>query len=418
MEDKTKEYGAYVGFKFWLALKREQIRTEWEKFATFIKFNRDKAIYNIITLPVWNFLKVFKVDLSTKRDLAYKNVILYRLDDKQHKSIIDTFLTSSIKYHKTGVTTKYSDKLNRICILAWFSAFKEFVKMDRFVGIQPLTGPVGLVYLMQYMQINENDDNRLSLTIVQRATEAATRKMQAKFSFELLEDMAQIHGISIVKEVVYALSSELLYELVEDVLQTLRKTTDTHSEVQLSDFEFSTEFANQVITTVNKSAIDIARKTRRGVGNFIITSPIIASIMQQSTLFTPPKEKYNVGNALTFVGSVNLIDVYVTLMSSVNSNDIIIGYSGKSSVDKGLVYAPYMFGTSVRADEFTFEPVLMTYFRRAVAENTSDFAPASSYYANVKLLGIDDNNLSTNNDNTDAEANSEELADSYESTEV
>ncbi len=104
----------------------------------------------------------------------------------------------------------------------------------------------------------------------------------------------------------------------------------------------------------------IAKETRRGRGNFIITSSDVASALSATGMldYAPAlATNLNVddtGN--TFAGVLNgrtrvYIDPYATV------DYITVGYKGTNAYDAGLFYCPYVPLTMVRAvGEETFQP--------------------------------------------------------------
>ena len=111
---------------------------------------------------------------------------------------------------------------------------------------------------------------------------------------------------------------------------------------------------------IDREANTIAKQTRRGRGNFIITSSDVASALSATGMldYAPAMSTAlnvdDTGN--TFAGVLNgrtrvYIDPYATV------DYITVGYKGTNAYDAGIFYCPYVPLTMVRAvAEATFQP--------------------------------------------------------------
>ena len=139
-----------------------------------------------------------------------------------------------------------------------------------------------------------------------------------------------------------------------------------------------------------KEANEIAKKTRRGKGNIIVTSSDVASALQMAGVldYAPALDSNNMnpddtGN--TFVGVLNgryrvYIDPYAVTNSS---NYFVVGYKGSSSYDAGMFYCPYVPLQMVRAvDTNTFQPKIGFKTRYGMVRNpfAAATAPAAAGY--------------------------------------
>ena len=104
-------------------------------------------------------------------------------------------------------------------------------------------------------------------------------------------------------------------------------------------------YAN-IMAVLNIASQDIYRTTFRGPGNWILTSPLVASFLESSSqLQGGTKDGVIPGN----MGKTSVVhkgklagkyDVYVDPLFP--TDEIIMGYKGDSSMDAGLIYAPYI----------------------------------------------------------------------------
>jgi hypothetical protein len=143
----------------------------------------------------------------------------------------------------------------------------------------------------------------------------------------------------------------------------------------------------------------IAKETRRGKGNFILTSSNVASALAAagSLDYTPAlSANLNVddtGN--TFAGVLNgSMKVYIDPYATVDY--ATVGYRGTNPFDAGLFYCPYVPLTMVRAvDENTFQPKIAFKTRYGMVNNpfTTGHAGSNVYYRKIKVANINNDGL-------------------------
>ena len=129
-----------------------------------------------------------------------------------------------------------------------------------------------------------------------------------------------------------------------------------------SDGRWSAEKFRGLMFQIDREANVIAKETRRGKGNFIITTSDVASALSMSgflNLTPTPNMDYNAddtGN--TFVGTLNgRTKVYIDPYSVSGKDYVCVGYRGTSPYDAGMFYCPYVPLQMVRAvSETTFQP--------------------------------------------------------------
>ena len=148
-------------------------------------------------------------------------------------------------------------------------------------------------------------------------------------------------------------------------------------------------FSN-VLAMINFASTDIYRTTLRGAGNVIITSPIIASMLESAAKLEgglPAGDGPTAGaagNQITYAGKfAGKYDLVVDPMFP--EDEIIVGYKGANAMDAGFFYCPYIpvqpLDTVV--DPETFQPrkgILTRYGKVAVQ-------PASRFYRVIRLIG-------------------------------
>lgn len=141
-----------------------------------------------------------------------------------------------------------------------------------------------------------------------------------------------------------------------------------------------------MITKVNQISAQIHKSTLRGGANFIVVSAEISALLNNLEYFhvtdaSADQDSYNMG--IERVGSLQgRYQVYVDPYSPAYS--LIVGHKGKSMLDTGYIYAPYvpMVLTPTMYNPMNFAPVkgIMTRFAKKVVNNR--------YYGHVRVDGL------------------------------
>ena len=222
--------------------------------------------------------------------------------------------------------------------------------------------------------------NEMSFSIEKTSVQARTRALKAEYTLELAQDLKAIHGLDAEQELANLLSSEILAEINREVVRTVYTVAKPGAQNNVanagifdldvdSNGRWSVEKFKGLMFQIERDANAIAQQTRRGKGNFIITSADVASALAMSGTLDYSSglsgaggpsigEVDDTGNLL--VGTMNgRIKVYVDPYSAnVSSNHYyVVGYKGSSPYDAGLFYCPYVPLQMLRSiDPSTFQP--------------------------------------------------------------
>ena len=222
--------------------------------------------------------------------------------------------------------------------------------------------------------------NEMSFSIEKTAVTANTRALKAEYTLELAQDLKAIHGLDAEQELANLLSSEILAEINREVVRTVYTVAKPGAQNNVaaagkfdldvdSNGRWSVEKFKGLMFQIERDANAIAQQTRRGKGNFIITSADVASALAMSGTLDYSSgltgaggpsigEVDDTGNLL--VGTMNgRIKVYVDPYSANVSNThyYVVGYKGSSPYDAGLFYCPYVPLQMLRSiDPSTFQP--------------------------------------------------------------
>ena len=222
--------------------------------------------------------------------------------------------------------------------------------------------------------------NEMDFSIEKTAVTAKTRALRAEYTLELAQDLKAIHGLDAEQELANLLSSEILAEINREVVRTVYTVAKPGAQNNVanrgvfdldvdSNGRWSVEKFKGLMFQIERDANAIAQQTRRGKGNFIITSADVASALAMSGTLDYSSgltgaggpsigEVDDTGNLL--VGTMNgRIRVYVDPYSANVSNNhyYVVGYKGSSPYDAGLFYCPYVPLQMLRSiDPETFQP--------------------------------------------------------------
>lgn len=146
---------------------------------------------------------------------------------------------------------------------------------------------------------------------------------------------------------------------------------------------------SNVLALINFASQDIYRTTLRGPGTTLITSPLIASLLESAAKLEGglPREgspTNQQGNSVAYVGKfMGKYDMIVDPLFP--EDEIIVGYKGNGAMDAGFFYCPYIPIMSLETvtDPETFQPrkgILTRYGKVAIQ-------PASRFYRVIRLIG-------------------------------
>lgn len=265
---------------------------------------------------------------------------------------------------------------------------------ERAVGGDP-TAPESTLSMKSFSGADTADletstFDQMAFVIDRTSVVAKTRALKAEYTSELAQDLKAIHGLDAEVELANILSAEILAEINREVIRTIYRGAklgcqqgdlkykqtgvsglsggDTtglggiYDVAADSDGRWSAEKFRGLMFQLEREANVIAKETRRGKGNFIITTSDVASALAMSgflNLTPTPDVNLDVddtGN--TFAGTLNgRIKVYIDPYSVSGADYICTGYRGSSPYDAGMFYCPYVPLQMVRAvNETNFQP--------------------------------------------------------------
>ena len=212
---------------------------------------------------------------------------------------------------------------------------------------------------------NEAGIPEINIKVDSVAVTAKTKKLKAKWTPELAQDLNAYHNLDAEVELTSILSEHIALEIDQEILEDLVKgsTAETlhwsrlpgkfvnrqtgqglNPSVGFPDFTGNvSEWYETLIETINDVSAQIHRKTLRGGANFVVVSPEVANLLEFTAGFrgsvTHDDDRGQVGAVK--VGSLSKkFDVYVDPYFP--RNVVLAGRKGSSFLESGYVYAPYV----------------------------------------------------------------------------
>jgi len=155
------------------------------------------------------------------------------------------------------------------------------------------------------------------------------------------------------------------------------------------------EVYSNLLAIINLASQDIYRTTMRGPGNWLLTSPLVASLMESAAKLEggvlPKDGPTNIGrNSIEYKGKfMGRYDLYVDPMYP--TDEILVGYKGENAMDAGYIYAPYIplqqLPTIVDPESFQPRKGILTRYGKVQIE------PMNRFYRVIRIIGPTSNYL-------------------------
>ena len=243
---------------------------------------------------------------------------------------------------------------------------------------------------------------------------ANTRKLRARWSPELAQDLNAYHSLDAEVELTQILSEQIALEIDREILNDLLTQAgaanyywsrapgkfvnkESGAEVLASgtnapgpSFRGTVrEWYETLVETIIDVANQIHRLTLRGSANFVVVGPDVATILEASVMYKP---SYSLDGDGQVSGMVLGADKVGTLSNRFTvykdpyfpRNKVLVGYKGGSYLETGYVYAPYVplivTPTIFAPEDFTPRKGVMTRYGKKMVR--------SDFYGTVTCLDM------------------------------
>ena len=273
--------------------------------------------------------------------------------------------------------------------------------IDGYIGVDAaqLTGDIKSLFKIAWAQYDslelETEIGEVSFKLDSVTVSVEERKLRATWSPELAQDVSAFHNIDAEAELTAILSEQIAAEIDREILRDLRKAAPWQARWDVNGWRrqaaFSTNYTQkdwnqELMTKINQISAQIHKATLRGGANFIVVSSEISALLDNLEYFhvsdaSAESDQYNMG--IERVGSLSgRYQVYRDPYSPHWS--MIIGHKGKSLLDTGYIYAPYvpLQLTPTMYSPFNFAPIkgIITRYAKKVVNNR--------YFGHVRVDGL------------------------------
>jgi len=231
----------------------------------------------------------------------------------------------------------------------------------------------GVAELLKNFELT-GDIPQMLVSFEKTAVEAGTRRLAARWSVELEQDLKNMNGIDIDTELTNAMSYEIQAEIDREMIMRMVQTALNAGEghgysawtPKLADGRWMAERNRDLYAKIIVEANRIAVRNRRGAANFLVATPKVCAILEMLPEFqwmsvngsvnTQPVGIARVGN---LGGRFNVYRDTRTesqfsqvsksedtlgspVKRSAELNYVLMGYKGPEFYDTGIVYCPYI----------------------------------------------------------------------------
>ena len=271
----------------------------------------------------------------------------------------------------------------------------------------------GVAEILKNWEINNNIP-QVDISFEKTAVEAGTRRLGARWSVELEQDLKNMNGIDVDAEITNAMAYEIQAEIDREMIVRMIQTClNTALGVGYSVWspasadgrwlvERNRDFYQRLIIEANRIAV----RNRRGAANFIVCTPRVAAILEMLPEFQWVPVQGNVNTQPVGIAKVGNLggrfNVYRDTRTEVQNTGkygdngytghtsgveyALLGYKGPEFYDTGIIYCPYipvMVQRTIGPNDFAPRVGLLT--RYGVVDNIFG---ADLYYHIIIVQGL------------------------------
>jgi hypothetical protein len=282
------------------------------------------------------------------------------------------------------------------------SGFAKFTP----TGTTTVAGADFVATFRRYASLEFEDQiGEVSFDLSSVTVSVTERKLRATWSPELAQDVSAFHNIDAEAELTALLSEQIAAEVDREILRDLRKGAAWKAKWDYNEWKYGgnggatlqgytqKDWNQTLITKINQVSAQIHKTTLRGGANWIVVSSEVSAVFDDLEYFHvsnahPEQDQYNMGieKVGTLAGRYQVYrDPYFP------AGKILIGHKGKSLLDAGYIYAPYvpLQLTPTMYNPFNMTPIkgIMTRYAKKMVNNR--------YFGVIDVQGIVTFNMDT-----------------------
>jgi hypothetical protein len=271
----------------------------------------------------------------------------------------------------------------------------------------------GVGELLSAFELSSNIP-QLTLEFAKTSVDATTRRLAARWSIELEQDLRNMNGLDVDNELTNAMSYEIQAEIDREMIMRMIQVTLTKGAGAGYSFwnaasadarwlgERNRDFYAKIVVEANRIAV----RNRRGTANFIIATPRVCAILEMLPEFQWMSVNSSVNTQPVGIAKVGTVggrfQIYRDTRTEAQKGALyggsgtrnaafeyaLLGYKGAEYYDTGIVYCPYipvMIQRTIGPNDFSPRVGLLT--RYGVVDNLFG---ADLYYHTIIVKGLSD----------------------------
>jgi hypothetical protein len=278
----------------------------------------------------------------------------------------------------------------------------------------------GVAEILKNFEI-QNNIPQVDVSFEKTAVEAGTRRLGARWSVELEQDLKNMNGIDIDAEITNAMSYEIQAEIDREMIMRMVQASFNGGASYGYSFwtpasadarwlgERGRDFYQRLIIEANRLAV----RNRRGAANFIVGTPRVVAILEILPEFQWMPVQGNVNTQPVGIAKVGMLGgrfaVYRDTRTEAQNQTLyqdqgytdnddagttytqgveyaLLGYKGPEYYDTGIIYCPYipiMVQRTIGPNDFAPRVGLLT--RYGVVDNIFG---SDLYYHTIIVQGL------------------------------
>jgi hypothetical protein len=351
--------------------------------------------------------------MDTEEFLASAEV-KYAGSSKNFNVVTQKYGKGIVEYGSTASSTNYpSGNYNDICdadgVIYVSVDMQNYSATSGFSNITLPTGTTIGDFTLTFRTYDtlefEDQIGEVSFDLQSVTVSVTERKLRATWSPELAQDVSAFHNIDAEAELTALLSEQIAAEVDREILRDLRKGAAWKAKWDYNEWKYGgasgatlqgytqKDWNQTLVTKVNQISAQIHKTTLRGGANWIVVSSEVSAVFDDLEYFhvsnaAPEQDSYNMG--IEKIGSLaGRYQVYRDPYFP--ASKILIGHKGKSLLDAGYIYAPYvpLQLTPTMYNPFTMTPIkgIMTRYAKKMVNNR--------YFGVIDVKGITTFSLDT-----------------------
>lgn len=349
-------------------------------------------------------------EMDTEEFLASLEVI-YDSVSKPFNVVTQKYGAGIVEYGSkgSGVTGSYDLIVDQEGSIFLNVDLQSYSSTSGFADLELTAALAATDFTVTYRQYSslefEDAIGEVSFDLESVTVSVTERKLRASWSPELAQDVSAFHNIDAEAELTALLSEQIAAEVDREILRDLRKGAAWNLKWDYNEWKYGgnagatlqgytqKDWNQTLITKINQLSAQIHKTTLRGGANWIVVSSEVSAVFDDLEYFHvsnagAEQDQYNMGieKVGTLAGRYQVYrDPYFP------AGKILVGHKGKSLLDAGYIYAPYvpLQLTPTMYNPFNFTPIkgIMTRYAKKMVNNR--------YFGVIDVKGLQTFSLDT-----------------------